>query len=177
MHPTSMNTMQDFIEEYGLHDAKVVDVGSLNLNGTYRGLFAEGVNYIGVDLIPGDNVDIIVDSPEWFAIKDVDVVICGQTIEHCEDIPKLMDSMFRVLKTGGLLCVIAPSGGPPHNPPWFGVFGIPRMTELVEGAGFEVIRCDINPEGEFHDCCCVAKKPLTLKVIKKVEDEQRETKD
>lgn len=160
MHPTSMETMKQFVEEYDLEEAKVVDIGSLDINGSYRDLFTG--EYIGVDLAPGKNVDVIMDSPEWEALKDVDAVISGQTLEHVADGPKLMKSMFDVLKPGGMLCVIAPSSGPPHEHPiWVGVFGIPRMTDLVIGAGFEVIRCDINPEGEWHDCCCVARKPTS----------------
>ena len=167
MHGESLNLMKEFVEEYGLQNARVVDVGSYNVNGTYRDLFSEAAEYVGVDIIPGPNVDVIMDSPEWEALLPVDAVICGQTVEHCADIPKLMKSMFDVLKPGGLLCVIVPSEGPPHDYPiWVGNFSKEQMAELVEAPGFEIVRHTVNDFGVFKDNCCVARKPEVTMTLK-----------
>lgn len=159
MHPTSMKSMKQFVVEYALQKAKVVDIGSLDINGTYRELFPGG-DYIGVDLVAGPNVDIIMGSPPWKELKKVDVAICGQVLEHCADIPGLMAEMFHVLKPGGMACIIAPSAGPGHlEPDFFGNVSPEQMRQFVEDAGFEVIRCAVDPSCEWKDTVCVARKP------------------
>jgi SAM-dependent methyltransferase len=158
MHETSMITMRKFVEDHGLAEGKViVDVGSLDMNGTYRGLF-NGSTYIGADIMGGPNVSVLVGSMGWDALKDVDAVISGQTFEHVEDVPMLLKQIHGILKDGGLLCVIAPSSGPIHSPPWYRIYSKESMTEVIEAAGFAVMSCTIDPGWEFHDCCCIAVK-------------------
>lgn len=158
MHETSMITMRKFVEDHDLAEGKVVvDVGSYDHNGTYRGLFP-GSTYIGADIVGGPNVSVLVGSREWEALKDVDVVISGQTFEHVEDVPTLLKQVHGILKDGGLLCVIAPSSGPVHSPPWYRIYSAESMTEVVREAGFTVVSCTIDPGWEFHDCCCIAVK-------------------
>jgi len=171
MHDNSMNLMREFVEKYNIRFGTVVDVGSQDLNGNYRGLFA-GMEYIGVDIVEGKNVDVIMDSEQWQAIKGVDVVICGQTLEHVADIPKLLSSIFNVLKPGGLLCMIAPSAGPPHDYPiWVGHFSREKMAQIIEDAGFETIDCIVSPSEPFRDVRCIARK-----VIKETKRANRITK-
>lgn len=159
MHDSSMEIMTAFSKAHDFKGATVIDIGSRDLNGTYRDLFPES-RYLGVDIVAGLNVDILMDSPEWAALENVDAAISGQTLEHVADIPKLMESLFKVLKPGGLLCIIAPSAGPPHDyPVWVGHFSIERMTSIVEAAGFEIIDCTIGNVEPFLDCCCIAQKP------------------
>ena len=158
MHDNSMTIMKKFVEEYDVSESTIVDVGSLDINGCYRGFFTG--KYTGVDIVPGLNVDVLMDSDEWEKIKDADVVISGQTIEHVADIPKFMASIFAVLKPGGFLCMIAPSQGERHDYPiWVGNFSVERMTEAVENVGFEIISCTLSDVPPFYDNCCVARKP------------------
>lgn len=159
MHDSSMKLMSKFAEKYDIEGTTVVDIGSFDVNGTYRELFTKA-KYIGVDITSGKNVDIIMDSEEWKSLKDVDVVISGQTLEHTADIPKLMDSIYGILKPEGVICMIAPSQGAAHYHPIFvGNFSVDRMREAVSFSGFEIISCKINPVAPAFDCCCIAKKP------------------
>lgn len=157
MHYSSMLKMAEFAIEHDCKGKTVVDIGSLNVNGTYRVLFPKSI-YIGVDIIKGRNVDVIMDSKEWDKLKEVDIVISGQTLEHVEDIPKLMKSIFDLLKSDGIVCIIAPSDGPPHEPPWFGNISKERMIKVVSDAGFKVLSCTIHPVGPWKDNCCIAIK-------------------
>lgn len=165
MDANSINMMKAVVDELELSDKTVVDMGSYDVNGTYRGLFPSvditmGGQYIGVDIIPGPNVDVIVGSDEWNAIEDVDAVISGQTIEHVADIPAFMAGIFRILKPGGVLCIIAPSEGPGHDYPiWVGNFPEDRMRATVEDAGFEIQSIIVSPELPWKLCRCVALKP------------------
>ncbi len=166
MHDTSLHTMRIFIEENGLRDGKtIVDIGSYNINGSYRSLFdGSQSKYIGVDIIPGPNVDILIDSPKWKALKNVDAVISGQTFEHVVDIPLLLNQINKILKSGGLLCVIVPSQGPAHSYPIFrGNFTVEEMSGLVSDAGFIVDSCTITQVPIWFDCCCIAHKAKAVK--------------
>jgi len=162
MHDTSMVTMKKFVEQYQLTERNVVvDIGSYDYNGSYRSLFlgSDG-HYIGADIVEGPGVDVIVGSSKWDDLKDVDAVISGQTFEHVSDIPLLLGQIKKILKSGGLLCVIAPSAGPVHNCPiWVGYFSVEKMSEIITAAGFEIIDCTVNDVEPFRDTCCVARKP------------------
>lgn len=156
MHPNAMVLMEQFAARNKI-TGTVVDMGSYDVNGNYRHLFT---NYIGVDIGPGPNVDVIVGSDEWEKLENVDCVISGQTLEHVADIPAFMSGIYRILKPGGFLCIIAPSEGPPHHYPiWAGNFPEERMRQAVQEGGFEILSCTISDAPPFNDCCCIAKKP------------------
>ena len=97
----------------------VLDVGSLDINGSYKPLVkALGMEYTGLDIMPGRNVDIVV-QPYKFPMEDgkYDVVISGSTLEHCAHPWELLPEMARVLKPGGLLVIITHWNYPIHRHP------------------------------------------------------------
>ena len=112
MHDSSLKLMGALVEKYLSHlsGISVLDVGSADVNGTYRGLFTKDTwKYAGADMAAGPNVDIVVDKT-WSQIQDAtyDVVISGQTLEHI-GMPWLWSKqLHRVCKTGGVCIVIAP---------------------------------------------------------------------
>ena len=159
MNALSMELMRKVVEEYDLTDGKtVIDVGSYDVNGTYRPLFTSS-RYVGADIRPGPNVDVIVDSPEWHALKGADAIVTGSTFEHVEDAPKLMEQMYEVLAPGGVLCVQVPSCGPKHDyPNWYRNYSAGDMASLMEMAGFTVLHTEIDPHPEFMFCTAIARK-------------------
>ena len=60
---------------------RILDLGSQDVNGSYRSLFAESHwHYAGLDMAAGNNVDIVLKTPYiWneVASESVDVVISG----------------------------------------------------------------------------------------------------
>jgi SAM-dependent methyltransferase len=73
-----------------------------------------------MDTVAGDNVDIVLKNPyHWREVKSdsVDVLISGQAFEHIEFFWITMMEIARVLKPGGLCCILAPSGGYEHRYP------------------------------------------------------------
>ncbi|MEM4934982.1 MAG: methyltransferase domain-containing protein, partial [Thermoplasmata archaeon] len=127
MHPTSLNKMKAFVEEYleayKGQKLKILDVGSKAIAGqqTYRPFFNNpNWIYLELDLEKGENVDIVVKDPyKWDEVEDssVDMVISGQAFEHIEFPWLTIKEIFRVLKDKGLACIIAPSSGPEHRYP------------------------------------------------------------
>ena len=117
--------MLDFKKSYlknrGTEPLLILDLGSLDVNGSYREYFdVSPWLYRGVDMTQGENVDIVLEDPyDWREIRSnsVDVLISGQAFEHIEFFWITMLEIERVLKPGGLCCIIAPSGGSEHRYP------------------------------------------------------------
>lgn len=125
MHQSSYDKMLDFKNKY-LASSKdqplmILDLGSQDVNGTYRDIFSvKNWIYKGMDMEPGKNVDIVLkETYSWKEISSnsVDVVVSGQALEHVEFFWITMLEVARVLKPGGLCCIIAPSGGHEHRFP------------------------------------------------------------
>lgn len=125
MHKSSILRMKWFVDQYASKlprkEVRVLDVGSYDVNGSYKHLFADAKYlYTGMDIAAGPNVDIVQTNPyDWSAIptESFDVVISGQAFEHIEFFWITMSEMTRVLKKDGLICVIAPNGFKEHRYP------------------------------------------------------------
>lgn len=94
----------------------VLEIGSRNVNGSLRGLFA-GWDYTGIDSAPGDGVDIIADGGTWDGEgRQFDVVLCAEVLEHAANWREIIDNSFRLLRPGGLFIgTAAGSGRPAHK--------------------------------------------------------------
>lgn len=112
MHESSMAEMKAFAATLPPGLLRIADVGSSDVNGTYRQLFQKpGWEYVGIDTGPGPNVDVVVDRDyHWENIPDdsFDVVISGQTLEHVRRPWLFVKALARIAKPGGRVCVIAP---------------------------------------------------------------------
>lgn len=159
MHKGSIEIMAEFrntLPESG----RVLDVGSLDCNGSYKPLFA-GWEYIGLDIVPGKNVDHVSPEPyHWEGLDDesFDVVISGQTLEHVEKPELLFGEIRRVLKRGGKCCIVAPSEGPAHNDPWYQNISKDYMRRLAKGASLKFFKLYISESLPFRDCVLIAEK-------------------
>ena len=99
---------------------RVLDIGSYDVNGSYKQVFDDPAwTYIGADLEPGPNVDVVLESPYRlpFASGSIDVLISGQAIEHMDFFWLSWLEMVRTVAPGGLVFLIAPSRGPEHRYP------------------------------------------------------------
>lgn len=123
MHQSSYEKMKKFVDNYldGDKTYKILDIGSQDVNGSYKPLFENPLwEYHGLDMEAGKNVDIVLsDIYHWKEIKSnsYDIVISGQAFEHIEFIWVSMLEVTRILKTDGICCIIAPSGGYEHSWP------------------------------------------------------------
>ena len=80
----------------------VLDIGSLDINGNNQYLF-EQCGYIGVDLLPGSNVDFVSMGHELlFPDECFDVIISTECFEHDQYYEKTIKNIVRLLKPGGL---------------------------------------------------------------------------
>lgn len=161
MHASSLWNMRVCLATYGLPRildagrARVLDVGSNDVNGSYRQLF-EGcdVEYVGVDMAEGRGVDVVLSDPYQlpFEAGSLDFVLCGQMLEHCEFPWLSVREMMRVLRPSGLLFLIAPSGGPIHRFPVDCYRFYPdAYRAFAKDAGCHLIDVWLDDKGPWND--------------------------
>jgi SAM-dependent methyltransferase len=163
MHESSMDLMREFVAMgYVKQGARVLDVGSMNVNGSYKDLLPKGVDYVGLDMEEGDGVDIVPADPyAWPELDDksFDCVISGQAFEHIEYPWLTIVEICRVLKPGGYCCIIAPSGGPEHRYPVDCYRYYPDgMVALAKWTGLEVVEATYSKANSWGDCRLIAKR-------------------
>lgn len=95
----------------------VLELGSMDVNGSPRALFPDGTEYLGVDIEPGRGVDVVglaheaPTRPEGWAL-----VISTQALEHDPHWRETLAHAVRVLSPGGVLVVTAAAPGTtPHG--------------------------------------------------------------
>jgi SAM-dependent methyltransferase len=81
---------------------RVLDVGSLDINGNNRHLF-DDCEYMGLDVVPGANVHIVSIAHEYETVELFDVVLSTNALEHDMYWQKTLARMFNLLKPGGLM--------------------------------------------------------------------------
>lgn len=123
MHKSAMTRMGWFVENYIPNDkeVKVLDIGSQDVNGSYRQLFAgTKATYTGLDMCTGKNVDIVPKDPyNWEEIVDesFDFIISGNAFEHIEFPWLTIKEIEKKLKPKGFTCIIAPFALVEHRYP------------------------------------------------------------
>lgn len=81
---------------------RVVEMGSLDINGSVRG-FWEGSEYTGLDVGAGNGVDVVVPAAHtWTPREPVDVVVTTEMLEHDKYWRESVGAAYRWLRPGGL---------------------------------------------------------------------------
>ena len=167
MHLNSLKIMKKFVDSYMMdEELKALDLGSKIITGTkfdsYHDLFTNPKwKYIGADVEVGDNVDIIIKPYKFpFSNAEFDIVISGQTIEHLEYPWEWFREMARVLKKGGLCCIIAPAKIHEHRYPIDTFRYYPDgMKALAKYSGLTVLEVGrIIANKKLEDTYLIAKK-------------------
>jgi len=117
MNQDSMNLMIHFKDNY-LSDMKgcsILDVGSRRVRRQtldYSQIFKQEYEYIGMDIVRGNNVDIVgyTNIP-----KQYDIVISGQVMEHVERPWEWLKDLTYYFKK--YICIIAPHTHKEHRYP------------------------------------------------------------
>lgn len=121
MHPSALDIGKRFFDTYCTEGSvtTVVDLGSQNVNGSLKDVRPKGLNYVGVDFVPGEGVDIILDDPYQlpFDSNSVDIVVCSSVFEHSQFFWLLFLEIMRILKPNGIFYMNVPSNGYVHRYP------------------------------------------------------------
>lgn len=109
---------------------KVLDVGSLNINGTLRDFFEDVSSYTGIDVGKGPGVDIVCRGELFDAPTCVYDVICSaECFEHNPEWLATFKNMIRMCKPGGLIFfTCATTGRAEHGTTRTDTYSNPLMT-------------------------------------------------
>lgn len=170
MHELSMTNMQRCLERHGDkvksqtgERVKMIDIGALNVTGSYAQLFpADRFEYLGVDMVAGEGVDLVLDDPYVLPFNDgsFDLAISGQMLEHNKFFWRSFREIFRVLRAGGMCFMIAPSRGDIHRYPTDCYRFYPDAYQaMAEYCDAVLVDCWIATEGPWGDLTGVFVKP------------------
>ena len=116
MHLTNMKWLEYIRDRYPMHfnNCRVLEMGSMNINGSVRPYFTN-CEYIGVDWMPGQYVDIVSLAHKVKFRKKFKTVISFSMLEHDPYWKKSLTKMMSLLADdGGLFLSWGGIGNPPH---------------------------------------------------------------
>jgi SAM-dependent methyltransferase len=119
LHDTSRLTAEAFFECYASPGDRILDVGSMNVNGSLREAAPPTASYIGVDVTPGRGVDLVLEDPYRLPFVDAefDLIVSASCFEHAEFFWETFLEMCRIVKPTGFIYLSVPSIGPYHMHP------------------------------------------------------------
>lgn len=107
--------MQRLTRELTARRFGVVEIGARNVNGSVRPLFG-GQDYTGVDIAPGNGVDVVADGATFGEPASYDLGLCLETLEHAPTAAAIVANLRRIVRPGGLLILtMATEPRPPHS--------------------------------------------------------------
>ena len=119
-----LETVKQAVTAADVTGKRVLEVGSLDVNGSVRGdiMALRPAEYVGIDIRPGPGVDVICDAGDLvdrFGERAFDVVISTELLEHARDWRRIVSNIKRVTRPGGLMIVSTRSYGVDfHRRPW-----------------------------------------------------------
>jgi len=89
MHDNVLNILRSLKHQHDIQ-GPVLEIGSININGSAREIFGHLTPYAGIDIVPGTNVDLVVDitahdfeRAQYDALThDFKTIICTEVLEH-----------------------------------------------------------------------------------------------
>lgn len=128
---------------------RVLEVGSLDVNGSTRNydFLGSGVKwidlignpeYVGIDIVAGKGVDFEMNAHDIMFKDDYfDLVICVNTLEHDDDVVASLKEMKRVCKKGGLILLSVPNETvPKHHSEHYNCLNEEQYKALLHKAGY-----------------------------------------
>lgn len=154
MHKWSREMVEIAVAAESLQEgAKVLDVGSYDVNGSFRDIIeGRGWSYTGLDITNGPNVDVVSIDPYRFPFEDgeFDLVISGSTMEHVEDIFLWFDEVVRMAAPGATIVIATHTSWDYHPHPvdcWRimpdGMKFLVRKSGLIESSVITSTKTDI----------------------------------
>jgi SAM-dependent methyltransferase len=151
-----MSVKEKFPESF--QDKAVLDAGCLDINGNNRYLF-ERCQYLGVDIVPGKNVDIVSKIHKLtFVDGFFDTIISTECFEHDKHWKSSVSNLLRMLKPNGLfLFTCATTGRKEHgtrrsNPHDSPTSKVPGWMDYYKNLTAEDFRSAFNLEERFSAC-------------------------
>lgn len=120
MTPQILKKLADYRDDYNLGTGTILEVGSLDVNGSPRSVFTKAKKYTGLDLVEGRGVDVVHDYTKnaafgYLGFEIIDLVICCEVIEHVPRFWRIIDHLYFNCARGGHIIISAPANGFPYH--------------------------------------------------------------
>ena len=152
--PWDLETVKAALRPVDIRGKRVLEVGSLDVNGSVRGdIMALGpAEYVGIDIRPGPGVDVVCDAGdlvETFGENAFDVVISTELLEHARDWRRIVSNIKRVTKPNGVMIVSTRSYGVDfHRQPFdYWRYQQEDFETIFSDVGVEDLRLDPSDPG------------------------------
>ena len=159
------------LPEGSVKGKQVIEVGAVDINGSCRQWIVSQLpsSYIGTDMQEGPNVDVVCtgeELPDRVGIESQDLLICTEVLEHVEDWYWFLESIWSVIKPGGILLLTTRSPGfPLHNYPadWWR-FTVRDMLTIFEDQ--EILTITADPTSDPGVGVIIRKKDNALTAVR-----------
>lgn len=92
-------------------DGPLLEIGSLDVNGTVRPCFPRATPYVGIDLGVGPCVDVVASGHDFGPDEAFDTVVTTECLEHDPGWDETLRNIVRVLRPGGTLLLTCATRG------------------------------------------------------------------
>lgn len=149
MHPEAWSWLSKQVDKVG-NVSSIIDIGGRNNNGTPRDLFPR-VEYMALDSMEGDDVDIVCDAAEWIPGREWDMAICTEMFEHLppDKYKPILSNINNALKANGVLLFTAATN--PRRPHSAWGDPDPGPEEFYENVDVEKLKSDMRASRWFMD--------------------------
>jgi SAM-dependent methyltransferase len=89
----------------------LLEIGSLDVNGSVRAWFPGADPYVGIDLGPGPAVDVVASGHDFGRDASFDTVVTTECLEHDPGWRETLANIVRVLRPGGRLVLTCATTG------------------------------------------------------------------
>jgi SAM-dependent methyltransferase len=96
-------------------NVKVLDIGSLDINGNNRKHLKQPYFYTGLDLAKGPNVDVVSPAHLYECGYQFDLIMSGECFEHDIFYSQSLKNIVKLLKSGGLFVFTCASTNRPEH--------------------------------------------------------------
>lgn len=151
-HPAQLSFINAVKGMYGEYftNSKVLEVGSLNINGTVRQFFTSPSLYVGIDVGEGPGVDVVCEGQNYDTSERFDCVISCECMEHNPEWKDTFANMIRLCRPGGIVIMTcATTGRAEHGTSRT----TPQDSPLTIGRGWEYY-CNLTPD-DFTAAFCL----------------------
>ena len=147
---------KDFVEKVRtlypqyFHHTSILEIGSWNVNGTVRDLFDDSEKYIGLDIAPGECVDVVCSGDEYDTSDRFDVAISCECFEHNPKWAETFANLIRLTKPNGLIVfTCATTGREEHGTPRSHPFA--SLSSALSDYYMNLTQEDFETRFDFND--------------------------
>lgn len=139
MHESVMEYVGQAVTRHDIAALRTLEIGSLDVNGSVRGLFSG--EYVGIDHTDGKGVDAVMSAAALeFPDASFDTVVSTSMLEHDPAFWRTLPEVGRVLRPGGhLILTTVRESFPGHNEPDYWRFLPDSVRVIIDLAGCDIV--------------------------------------